>query len=380
MMTPARLIAIVATLLCAATPASADILIGAAGPFSGGNAALGEQLKRGVQLAVDDINAHGGIGGERLSVSFADDGCDPRKAVEVATGFVSAGVKAVIGHYCSGASIPASKVYEKANIVQISPSATHPKFTDEGGWNVIRLVPRDDAQGRAAADLVKSRFAAKKIAILNDRSPAQAALAAAFRSGLEAAGTTPVLDDSYKPGAKDYEDLARRLNETAPDVIYLAGSYVEASLILRELRGLGSVAQIISGDSLVTDDFWNAAKDAADGTLMTFTYDPRKFEAARSVVQRFKDQEYSAEGFTLYAYAAVEAYAAAAVATSGTDSARIAQWLRSGNRINTVTGEVSFDAKGDLRAPRVAWFKWTNSRYIEIDPATLEPPALSTTP
>ncbi len=379
-MIPARFALTLAALLFGAAPAAADILVGAAGPFSGSNASLGEQLKRGVQMAVDDINAAGGIAGERLSVSFTDDACDPRKAVEAATGFVSAGVKAVIGHYCSGASIPASKVYEKAGIVMISPASSHPKLTDDGGWNVIRMCPRDDAQGVAAASLVLAKFNGKKIAILNDQSPSQLALAARFRAALTAAGVTAVFDAAYKPGAKDYGDLAQRLRNAFPDVVYLAGSYVEAGLIVRDLRGLGSNAQIISGDQLVSDDYWNTAKDAGEGTLMTFTYDPRKFEAARSVMQKFKDSDYSAEGFTLYAYAAVQAFATAAVATGGTDSARIAEWLRAGNRVNTVTGEVTFDAKGDLTAPKFAWFKWSDGRYAEIDPATLQPPALSTTP
>lgn len=331
-------------------------------------------------MAIADINAAGGISGERLSVTFADDACDPKKAVEAATGFISAGVKAVIGHYCSGSSIPASKVYEKAGIVMISPASSHPKLTDEGGWNVIRMCPRDDAQGSAAASLVQAKFAGKKIAVLNDQSPSQLALAAKFRSGLAANGVTPVLDETYKPGAKDYGGLALRLRNAFPDVVYLAGSYVEAGLVVRELRDLGSGAQIISGDQLVSEDFWNTAKDAGEGTLMTFTYDARKFEEARSVMQKFKEAEYSAEGFTLYAYAAVEAYAKASIATSGTDGARIAAWLRAGNRVSTVTGEVAIDAKGDLKSPKFAWFRWSDGRYAEVDPATLEPPALSTTP
>ena len=379
-MIPARAVLALSALLSLAAPAAADILIGAAGPFSGNNAGLGEQLKRGVEMAVADINAAGGIAGERLIVTFADDACDPRKAIEAATGFVSAGVKAVIGHYCSGASIPASKIYEKAGIVMISPASSHPKLTDEGGWNVIRMCPRDDAQGNAAASLVLARFAGKKIAMLNDQSPSQLALAARFRAALTAAGVTAVFDETYKPGAKDYGDLAQRLRNAFPDAVYLAGSYVEAGLIVRDLRGLGSNAQIISGDQLVSEDFWNTAKDAGEGTLMTFTYDARKFEAARSVMRKFKDAEYSAEGFTLYAYAAVQAFETAAVATGGTDSARIAEWLRAGNRVNTVTGEVTFDAKGDLVVPKFAWFRWSDGRYAEIDPATLEPPALSTTP
>ena len=371
---------LLAVFLFTANSASAEILIGAAGPASGANAVLGEQLRRGVEMAVDDINATGGLRGERLAVKFADDGCDPRKAIEVATGFVSAGVKAVIGHYCSGASIPASKVYEKAGIVQISPASTHPKFTDEGGWNVLRLAPRDDAQGSAAAQLVLAKFAGRKTAILNDQSPSANALSARFRDTLAAKGVKPVFDENYKPGARNYDGLAGRLRAAEPDVVYLAGSYVEAGLIVRQLRELGSEAQFISGDQLVTEDFWNTAGQAGEGTLMTFTYDPRKFDAARPVLERFRQSEYNAEGFTLYAYAAVQAWVAAAEATGGSDSNRIADWLRAGNRVNTATGEIAFDAKGDLVNPGIAWFKWSDGRYIEIDPATLEPPVLDTTP
>jgi branched-chain amino acid transport system substrate-binding protein len=331
-------------------------------------------------MAVDDINATGGVRGEPLSVTFSDDGCDPRKAVEVATGFVSAGVKMVAGHYCSGASIPASKVYARAGIVQISPASTHPKFTDEGGWNVIRLVPRDDSQGTAAAALVLQHFRDKKIAIVNDQSPSAIALAARFREGLAAGGVTPAVDADYKPGAKNYAALAERLTTAGVEAIYLVGSYVEGAIIVREVRGLGSQAQFISTDALVTEDFWNAAKDAAEGTLMSFTYDVRKSPSARAVLEKFRQADYSAEGFTLYAYAAVQAWAAAAEATNTTEANRIAEWLRGNNSINTVTGEIRFDAKGDLRQPPIAWFKWTKGRYVEIDPATLEPPVLDTTP
>lgn len=113
---------------------------------------------------------------------------------------------------------------------------------------------------------------------------------------------------------------------------------------------------------------------------MTFMYDPQKFETARPVVARFKDDGYNPEGYTLYAYAAVQAWVQAAEATGGTDSHRIADWLRGGNRIRTAVGELSFDAKGDLREPRFAWFRWSEGRYAEVDPQTLEPPEPVTTP
>lgn len=366
--------------LAMAAPACADILIGAAAPLSGPNATLGEQLRRGVQMAVDEINGTGGVNGERLGVSFADDGCDPRRAVEAATGFVSLGARAVIGHYCSGASIPASKVYEKAGIVQISPASTHPRYTDQGGWNVLRLCPRDDSQAQAAAELVLRHFPGGKVAVLSDEQPASRALAARFRDTLGAKGVKPAIDDSYRPGARNYAPLARRLADAGVSVVYLTGSYVESGLIARGLNELGARIQIIGSDALVTEDFWNLARDGGEGAIVSFTYDPRKFEQAASVVQRFREEDISAEGFTLYAYAAVQAWAAAAEATDVTDGARIAQWLRAGNRVPTVAGDIRFDAKGDLADPRIAWFRWSDGRYAEIDPATLQPPVLNTTP
>ena len=370
----------IASLLLWAKPAGAEILIGAAAPLSGSNAALGEQLRRGAQMAVDDINATGGIRGERLAITFADDNCEPRKAVEVATGFVAEKVRAVIGHYCSGASIPASKVYEKAGIVQISPASTNPKFTDEGGWNVIRLVPRDDAQGAAAAELVLAKFQGRKIAIVHDQSPAFAALAERFRAGLAQKGVQPAVTESFKPGTKDFDPLVARIVSAEAGVVYFAGTYVESGTIARALRAKGSQAQFVSGDSLVTEDFLIQAKDAAEGTLMTFTFDPRNFPTARPVIERMREKEQNAEGFTLYAYAAVQALAAAAEGTGSLESARIAEWLRQGNRFDTAVGPIAFDMKGDLKEPKTAWFRWIGERYVEIDPETLQPPILETTP
>ena len=367
-------------LIAMAAPVRAEILIGAAAPLSGSNAALGEQLRRGAQMAVDDINATGGIRGERLAIKFVDDGCEPRKAVEVATGFVADKVRAVIGHYCSGASIPASKVYEKAGIVQISPASTNPKFTDEGGWNVIRLVPRDDAQAAAAAELVLAKFQGRKIAIVNDQSPAFAALAQRFRETLQQKGVTPAAVESFKAGTKEFDELVQRLITAEAGVVYFAGTYVESGTIARALRAKGSQAQFVSGDSLVTEDYLNQAKDAAEGTLMTFTFDPRNFPTARPVIERMRAAEQNAEGFTLYAYAAVQALVAAAEATGSLESARLAEWLRGGNRFDTVVGPVAFDMKGDLKEPKTAWFRWIGGRYVEIDPATLQPPLLDTTP
>jgi branched-chain amino acid transport system substrate-binding protein len=241
-------------------------------------------------------------------------------------------------------------------------------------------VPRDDAQAAAAAALVVDRLAGRKVAVVSDQAPAFTALAARFTAALQQKGVTPALQQGFKAGTKDFAPLARVIAEADAGVVYLAASYVEGGLIAQALRAAGSQAQIVSGDSLVTEDYGNQAKDAASGTLSSFTYDPRRFPAAQGLVQRLRDKDQDPEGFTLYAYAAVQALAAAAAATSTLDSTRLAEWLRGGNRFDTVVGPVSFDAKGDLANPAIAWFKWIDGRYVEVDPGTLQPPLLDTTP
>ncbi|MFT3986962.1 branched-chain amino acid ABC transporter substrate-binding protein [Aestuariivirga sp.] len=359
----------IAALLCAALllalPARADILIGTAGPMSGANASFGEQMRRGAQRAVDDYNASGGLSGQPLSLIASDDGCEPRKAVDVATDFVSKGVKLVAGHFCSGASVPAAKVYNQANILMISPASTNPKLTDAGLWNVFRVCQRDDAEGTFAGKYIAAHYRDQKIAILNDKSPSGAALAAKVRQALSAAAMTPVIDETYTPGAKDYGDIAVKLRNSGAAVLYIGGTYVEAGLIIRELRDMGSGIQLIGSNALVTDEFGNIAKDAADGTLMSFAADPQRGDAAKAVLQHFANDDFQPEGYTLNAYAAVQVFVQAAEATGGTDAHRIADWLHAGNRVQTVLGNIGFDAKGDLLEQPFVWFRWTDGRYVE---------------
>ena len=131
-------------------PAYAEITVATAGPMTGQYASFGQQMKAGAEMAVADINAKGGVLGEMLKLEVGDDACDPKQAVAVANEMVGKGVVYMAGHFCSGSSIPASKVYEEEGIIQVSPASTNPKLTDEGGPNVFRVCGRDDQQGEVA--------------------------------------------------------------------------------------------------------------------------------------------------------------------------------------------------------------------------------------
>jgi branched-chain amino acid transport system substrate-binding protein len=350
------------------TAAYAEILIATVGPLKGQYAALGEQLRRGAAQAVADINAAGGVNNEQLVLDVVDDGCDPRQAIAVANQLVAKGVKMVAGHYCSGSSIAAAKIYEAAGIIMISPSSTSPKFTDEGGWNVHRVCGRDDAQGAFAGRAIGKAYTGKSVAILDDGSVYGAGLATMFKAALNGAGVTETVRESYKPGVNDYNDLIQKLLTANVELIYVGGYAFEAGTIIRQLRDFASSAVLAGGDALLVEQFWATSGTSGEGALVTFVPDAQKLNTAKSVVEAFKAADYNPEGYTLHAYAAVQAFAQAATATHGLDGKVLSQWLRAGNSLNTVLGTLSLDAKGDVKDAPYVWYKWSEGNYAEAQP------------
>ena len=335
--------------LTAAAPAKAQIHIATAGPMTGEYAAFGQQMKAGAEQAVADINKAGGVLGQQLILDVGDDACDPKQAVSVANQFASKGVKLVAGHFCSGSSIPASKVYAEEGILQISPASTNPKYTDEGSWNTFRVCGRDDEQGKVAGDYLAKKYKGEKIAILNDNSAYGKGLADETQKALHAAGGKEVLATAYTPGEKDYSSLVSRLKEAGVTVIYVGGYHTEAGLIIRQAKEQGMKATLVGGDALVTNEFWQIAGDAGNGTLMTFPPDPRLMKSAADVVKEFKSKNppVDPEGYVLYTYAAIQTWADAVKKAGTTDPKKVAAALKAGGKWPTVLGPVSFDKKGD---------------------------------
>jgi branched-chain amino acid transport system substrate-binding protein len=350
-----------------ASSALADITIATVGPITGQLAALGEQYKRGAEMAVADINAAGGVNGEKLVLEIGDDACDPKQAVAVANQMASKKVKFVAGHLCSGSSIPASKVYAEEGILQITPASTNPKFTDEGDWNVARVCGRDDAQGLVAGNFLAKHFAGKKVAIIDDKSAYGKGLADATKAAMQAAGLTETMAESINPGEKDYSALVSKMKDAGIDAVYMGGYHPEGALILKQLREQGSMAQMLSGDSMNNKEFWTIAGEAAKGMIFTFAPEPRAIPEAKELVAKFKTAGYDPEGYTLYTYAAIQMYAQAAAATKSTDSKTLAAWLRAGNEMKTVLGSIKLDKKGDLIGAKYVWYKFDNGNYAEDD-------------
>ncbi|HEV7416818.1 MAG TPA: branched-chain amino acid ABC transporter substrate-binding protein, partial [Tianweitania sediminis] len=237
--------------------ALADITIGTAGPMTGQYASFGAQLRAGAEQAVKDINDAGGINGEKLVLKVGDDACDPKQAVAVANQMAGDGVVFVAGHFCSGSSIPASAVYSEEGIIQISPASTNPTFTDERpGPGIYRVCGRDDQQGEVAGAYLIDNFEGKKVAFVHDKTAYGKGLADATMAAYEEKGGKPAMYEAYTAGEKDYTALVSKLKSEGVDVLYVGGYHTEAGLMVRQMREQGMNTVLMSGDALVTDEYW----------------------------------------------------------------------------------------------------------------------------
>ena len=360
--TTMTLFVVVLALAVGLTTAHADIKIATAGPMTGQYASFGLQMKSGAEMAVKDINAAGGVLGEKIVREIGDDACDPKQAVAVANQMINKGVVFMAGHFCSGSSIPASAVYDEEGIIQISPASTNPKLTDEGGPGVFRVCGRDDDQGIVAGNYIADRFAGVKVAVLHDKTAYGKGLADETRKQLKKRGVTETMYEAYTAGEKDYSALVSKMKANGIGVIYIGGYHTEAGLILRQSRDQGLKAQLISGDALVTQEYWQITGDIGEGTLMTFSPDPRKNPDAAPVVKRFRAAGIEPEGYVLYTYAAIQAWAQAAQKTGSTNFDKMVKTLK-GGKFNTVLGSIGFDGKGDVTAPGYVFYEWSKGTY-----------------
>jgi branched-chain amino acid transport system substrate-binding protein len=347
--------------------AQSDITIATVGPMTGQYASFGKQMKDGAEMAVADINAAGGVMGKKLNLVIGDDACDPKQANAVAGKLASQKVALVAGHFCSGSSIPASKVYAEEGILQISPASTNPKLTDErAGPNVFRVCGRDDQQGSVAGAYIAKNFAGKKVAFVHDKSAYGKGLHDETLKAYRAAGGKEVMSEAYTAGEKDYTALVTKLKAANVDVLYVGGYHPEAGLMTRQMRDQGMKTTLISGDALVTKEFWDITGAAGEGTLMTFSPDPRKSPAAADVVKRFRDKKIEPEGYVLYTYAAIQAWKQAVEKAKSTKMQDVVKVLNS-DEFATVLGKFKFDKKGDPTLPPYAFYKWSGGKYEQIN-------------
>jgi branched-chain amino acid transport system substrate-binding protein len=340
--------------------ASAQVKFGMAGPITGPSAATGAQMKNGVDQAATDINAAGGILGQKITVQYGDDVSDPKQGVSVANKFAGDGVKFVIGDYNSGVTIPSSEVYQENGILEITPASTNPTVTERKMWNIFRVCGRDDQQGKVAGTYILKHFKGKKIAVVHDKTTYGKGLADETRKTIIAGGMKDVLYEGINTGEKDYSALVSKIKQSGADLVYFGGLYTEGGLIVRQMRDQGVKAPLMGGDGITSDEFASVGGPGVEGTLMTYGPDPRNKPEAKKIVEEFRHraQPFEPEAYTLYSYAGVQVIKQAAEAAKSLDPKKVAEKMHSGMKFKTVLGDLSFDKKGDITKLDYVMYIW----------------------
>jgi branched-chain amino acid transport system substrate-binding protein len=343
--------------------------IGVASPFTQGAVAQGLDIKRGAQLAIETMNASDEAkdAGVQFKMMEGDDMGDPKTAVTVANTLVSdRNLIGVVGHYNSGCSIPASKVYTEANVVMISPGSTNPDLTKQGFAGIFRTCATDDLQGPAGA-----RFALdmgyKSAVVVDDSTPYGEGLVDFFTEGFESDGGSILMREKVQDKEKDFNALATKIAAQNPDIVFWGGMYEAGALFSKQLHDAGATAPVMGGDGIAEQDYIDLGGSSVDGDYATNVGVPvENLPAASAFIEDYKAKfgVDSVGNFAPYAYDAAFAIMKAALAVHKdvgevtTPAGRSALVSAVEDiKFEGVTGEVSFDENGDTNNKVISLYK-----------------------
>lgn len=343
----------------AQTATKGTIKIATQSPLSGGSAQLGEQIKLGAQLAVDEAKAKFQTLGFKLELAAYDDQANPDTGVANANRIINdPEILGVVGHYNSGVAIPSSEVYARVNLVMVSPANTNPRVTDRNLPSVNRICGRDDVQGPAGAEFAVKELKAKKIFVIHDKTAYGQGLAEAFRKTAEALGVA--VPNSVFIGTEEKSNfipLITQIMAYKPDLIFFGGIYDQIAVFAKQLKDRGLSIPLLGGDGLDSSDYERlAGSAAAANTYYTTVAGPvSAFPTAKAFVDSFKAKTgKTAEGFAIYAYDSANVILAALEATIKANGGKlptrdaVSKAVRASN-LKGHTGAIEFDTKGDVK-------------------------------
>ncbi|HDL6930445.1 TPA: branched-chain amino acid ABC transporter substrate-binding protein [Yersinia enterocolitica] len=355
-----------------------DIKVAIVGAMSGPVAQYGDMEFTGARQAIADINAKGGIKGDKLVGVEYDDACDPKQAVAVANKVINDGIRYVIGHLCSSSTQPASDIYEDEGVIMITPAATNADLTTRGykmimitpaatnadlttrGYKMImRTTGLDSDQGPTAAKYILETIKPKRIAVVHDKQQYGEGLARSVRDSLKKQGTEPVLFEGVTAGDKDFSTLVARLKKENVDFVYFGGYYPEMGQILRQAKQAGLTARFMGPEGVGNSSLSNIAGDASEGMLVTL---PKRYDqvpANQPIVDALKAKKLDPTGpFVWTTYAALQSLTTAMERSGSQEPADLVKDLKTGKPVETVMGPLSWDEKGDLKGFEFGIFEW----------------------
>lgn len=334
-------------------PEVVTVKIGSASPLTGPQAHIGIDIKNGVQLAIDDLNAAGvEIGGKKAKFELLaeDDEANPTKATTVAQKLTDAKVAAVVGHFNSGASIPASKIYSDAGIPQISPGSTNPKYTQQGFKTTFRVVANDDQQGPTMARFAAEKLKARNVAVIDDSTAYGQGLADAFETTAKSLGIKIVAREHTTDKDTDFTAILTKIKGKKADLIMFGGIDPQAGPMVKQMAQLGIKAKFIGGDGIQTPNFIKLAGKAAEGVMASIPGLPKdQMPGGKAFLDKFKAKfNIEVELFAPMGYDAVFVFVEAMKRAGSTDPAKFLPEIGKTN-YQGVIGPIAFDEKGDLK-------------------------------
>ncbi len=346
----------------APAPAPVEVIkIGHVAPLTGAIAHLGKDNENGARLAVDEINAAGGleVGGKKykLELLAEDDKADPKEGTLAAQKLVDAGVVAVVGHLNSGTSIPAAKIYADANVVQVSPSATNPKLTEQGFKTTFRVVANDNQQGSVLANYAATEMKAKTIAIVDDRTAYGQGLADVVEKVAKEKGLKVVAREFATDKTTDFNAILTKIRAAKPDVVMYGGMDATAGPMAKQMKQLGIKSKLLAGDGVCSPEFIKLAGDAADILTCSMAGEAvEKLAKGEEFKQKYKAKfNADVQIYSPYSYDAVYVIADAIKRAGKVDKAAIVAAMPATNYTG-VTGQITFDEKGDIKNGAISMF------------------------
>ncbi|MDR1656802.1 MAG: branched-chain amino acid ABC transporter substrate-binding protein [Deltaproteobacteria bacterium] len=364
-----KFVLLLSLVLMAGPAAAQDTLkVGFGGAILGQLAAYGNSNLYGLEYAIGQINAKGGVLGQQVELVKEDDGCKPDSASSAATKLLSQGLKLVFGHTCSGATRSALSVYGNS-VLMVASSATEVSLTEDGAHPYFfRTTPRDDFQVPTQVAYIRDK-GFKKVAILHDKGDYGLALAELAKKDLEAdpQGIEIVLFEGVTSGEVSYDDTVSLLAAKGAEVLVWGGYYSDASKLALQMRGKGLKTVIIGPDGLYNPSFIEMAQEASEGVLATGQMDLSKSEIAQAAIADHKTRHSEEIGpYFFYAAGAAQAvFAAVEKVGNTTDFEAIKKHLTE-DTVETVMGPVRFDAKGDIIGVPFSLYEIQGGKFVEL--------------
>lgn len=346
------------------------IVLGMLIPQSGSEAAIGPYMSNAAQMAVDEINAKGGVLGRKLELRTADDACDPQTAAAGANKLVTEGITVSVGGYCSGATLPTLPIFNKAGIPMIIPVANSQELVDQKLKNVF-LINGTGAQQAEAAAAWMTKDGATKVALMHDNTSYSKDLALRTQQLLdEPGGPETAILEAVTPKESDYSANINNVLSKKPDYIYWTGYFQEAGLLARQFRQAGYQGKILVGDGSVSPKLIEiAGAEAAEGVYATMTQTPETLQGAEGWIAGYRQKFGSDPGpYSNQSYDAVRLAAEAITKAGGTDGDKIVSALEAIDGFPMFSGPLKFTPEHTLSSGGFQILIVKDGKFVLQDP------------